>query len=361
MFFIAFSVNAEVKPHMQNFYMLTNKIQNYIYDKSDYFNKKNEKEIAKALKEFNENTLKLKKDKLAQNDDMKFQLLQLSEGLADAEQAFKDGFKDYSYWILKSSFNHCFACHTQKGLSETNFKMLSNKKANTYAQAEFLFIIRNYTEANKILEKIVTEYPKNKATIEELESSVQKLLFHAVRVQKNELATIDLFERLLKNKNLPSSLRNDILAWKKYLNVKKYRIDEETDLDSASSIEEFIESRNHIAGSYKLSNQRYIVDLETTQKLYELLETSNDKNLRPWILYWLAYQEKDYRLTMFDVSSENYLKECIEKYSHHKAAKKCFAFYKEMQTELFTGSRGTDIPKAVSDQILKYDNMVNGK
>lgn len=351
----------QVKPHMLEFYKLTNKIRPYLVNKVEYMSEKNEKEISETLTEFNDKVKKLKKNKMTETDDMKYRAQQLSEGLDEAEKTFKDGFKDYSYWVLKSSMNNCYACHTQKSLSGTEYKFNKDAVSDVYSEAEFLFIVRNYTESIAAFENIVTQYPQNKVSVENLENSLQKLLYYYVRVQRDDGKTFSAFEKFLKNDKLPTSVRNDILAWKKYLNVKKYRLADEQPINSEKALKEFIEERDSIADHYKLSNQRYIVDLETSYYLYQLLEKNKDEKLKPWILYWLAYQEKDYRMTMFDISAEQYLKECIEKYTKHKAAKKCFSLYKEMTVDSYTGSRGTNLPRSVTEQLDKYEKMVNKK
>ena len=353
--------NSPVKPYMLDFYKITNKIRPYLINKTEYLNTQNEKDIAQSLAAFNQKVKELKNDKMSKTDDMKYRTQQLAEGLNDAEKSFKDGFKDYSYWVLKSSMNNCFACHTQKSLSGTEYTFSKSTSSDQYSEAEFLFIVRNYSESIIQFEDLLLNYPQNNISIENLENSLQKLLYYYVRVLRDDKKTLIAFETLLKNKKLPATVRNDILAWKKYLTVKKYRLTENKSLNSETSLKNFISERNAIASHYKLSNQRYIVDLETSYYLFQLLEKSTDITLKPWILYWLAYQEQDYRLTMFDLSAEQYLKECIEKYSFHKAAKKCFALYKEMIINSYTGSRGTSLPKSVEEQLMQYEKLVYKK
>jgi len=354
-------VKPEVRPHMQEFYNITSQIQPYLLNKADYMNSKNEAEIAKALVEFKQKTLQLKMDKMAQSDDMKFRARQLSEGLDEAEQSFKNGFKDYSYWVLKSSFNNCFTCHTQKGLGETGLKFTRNQKASDFANAEFLFIVRNYSESIPLFEKIVVGYPDNKASVEELESSLQKILYYSVRVLRDDKKTEELFERLLKNNQLPSTVRNDVLSWQSYLKIKKYRVVENKEVKDESTLEQFLKERSDVAGHYKLGRQKYIVDLETSHTLFQLLEKPSKNDLKPWILLGLSEIEKDYRTSMFDLSVEQYLKECIEIYPKSPAAKKCLTLFKEIKKDAYTGSRGTDLPKSVIDMINKYEKLINNK
>lgn len=357
----AYNTQAEVKPLMQEFYNLTDKLQPYIIDKKSFMDSKNEKEISKALSEFNQNTKKLKKDKMTQTDDMKFRAKLLTEGLDEADTAFKDGFKDYSYWVLKSSLYNCYSCHTQKGLGATAYKFKETDTADVYSKAEFLFIVRNYAESIPLFEILLTGYPGNKSSVEDIESSAQKLLFYSIRVSRDDATTIEMFNRILKNKELPSGLRSDFLAWRRYLNVRKYRVSEELSITDEKSLTTFMNSREKISEEYKNNNQRAAADMDTTHFLFQLMEKPNSKKIRPSILYWLASVERYYRISMFDQTADNYLKECIEKYTDQKIAKKCYTLYKEIQTLSYTGSRGTDLPKSVLKQLDTYERLVNKK
>jgi hypothetical protein len=75
-------------------------------------------------------------------------------------------------------------------------------------------------------------------------------------------------------------------------------------------------------------------------------------------LYWLAFQEKDYRLNMFDQSTDYYLKECMQKHTKSLAAKLCFELYKEITLDAYTGSRGVDVPKNILQEIESYQKKI---
>ena len=359
----AITINAQtmVQPHMQNFYLSIEQLNEFIVDKDDYLNDKNSDKIKTALEDFNKKVIELKKESMVKSDDMKFRFKMLSEGLNEAESTFKSGSKDYSFWVLKSTLNNCFACHTQKGLGETNYTFSQNRKYDLYTQAEFLFLYRNYSQASKIFEQLLLEYPKNSINYDVIENSLQRLMFFHVRVLKDELKTLALLDKILTNDKLPNFVRINIIAWKKYLALKKFRLFESIKIKDADDLEDFMDTRNEVASNYKLAGQRYLIDLETSTFLFSLLENNGQKKLRPWVLYWLAFQEKDYRLSMFDQSTDYYLKECIERYPKSSAAVKCYELYKEMTIDSYTGSRGTDIPPSVQDQLQKYEKMLKIK
>ncbi|MGZ3726471.1 MAG: hypothetical protein ACXWQQ_11755 [Pseudobdellovibrio sp.] len=359
-FLISSNAAAEIKPLMQDLYSITDAMTPYMIDKAKFMDAKNEKEISVLLSEFNQKTSQLKKDKMTQNEDMKFKARLLAENLDEAEKSFLAGYKDYSFWVLKASLNNCFSCHTQKSLNDTDYRP-KNFASDLYTRAEFLFIVRNYSEAIPLFEKIIDGYPDNKVTVENLESSAQKLLYYYMDVSRDNSKMLESFNKILLNRKLPTSLRNAVLAWKKYTSTKKMHIDENQKIENTSALESFMKERLKIANQFKFPSQRAIADLDTTHRLYQILDKSKDNEMTPTLLYWLADIEKDYRLSMFDLSAENYLKECMQKFSTQSIAKKCFSLFKDIQINSYTGSRGTELPKSVQDQLNSYENLVNPK
>lgn len=358
---MALNARGEVKPVMQNFYNLTEKLQPYLIDKKAFLKNENAKDISSVLAEFSENTKKLKNEKMSLNDDMKFRVKLLNEDIEEAQSSFNNGFKDYSYWALKSTLNNCLNCHTQKGLPLTGYNLKKDNGGDAFDRAEFLFIVRNYPEALALYEDILTYYPKNKYSVESIESSAQKILFYSIRVSRNDNANVQIFDRILKNTELPQDLRNEIIAWRKYINLRKYRISEDESVNTEKQLEAYMQKRDGIADEYSGQRQRAAADLDTAHFLFKLLEKNNNPSLKPSILYYLARIESDYRISFFDMTSDNYLKECIEKYSSQKVAKKCFSLYKQLQTISFSGSGGTFMPLSVKRQLEKYEIMVNKK
>lgn len=347
----------EVRPQMQEFFGLTQQIHGFLIDKAEYLNEKNDEKIRKTLVDFAKSAEEFKKSKMSQSEDMKFQAQQISESLKEAEETFRNGFKDYSFWVLKSALNNCYNCHTQKNLPSTTYKF-DGAQGNELVQADYLFLVRNYPEALPIYKKLVLGYPKNKITSEQITQILEKYLYYLVRVQHDDVKSSQLFDELSKNKKLPQADLKNMKAWKNYLGLKKYRIVEELMIKDQKRLEEWIGEREIIAKHYSYAGQRIIVDLETSQHLFKLLETGSDKTLRPWLLYWLADVDRNYRLSLFDSTPELYLKECIVRFSKSPAAKKCFALYKEIKTVAFTGSRGTELPKSVQDQLKKYEDLI---
>ena len=113
---------AEIKTNMDYFYVYLNDLQPYLQKKSKFTDEKSKATVENLLQNLSENVKNLKAKKMAQSDDMRFRVQMLSDGLTEASQTYKDGFRDYAFWITKSSLYNCYSCHTEKGLPETKFK-----------------------------------------------------------------------------------------------------------------------------------------------------------------------------------------------------------------------------------------------
>jgi len=365
---IAFSISglaqkkAEIKPIqpiMQEFYNLTTQLNPYLVNEDRFVNPKNEEELKKLLLEFKNKTIELKKNKLSQNDDMKYRVLQLTETVTDAESSFREGFKNYSYWALKASLNNCYSCHTDKSLPSTSLVALAEQKTTDFQNAEFLFLVRNYKESIPLFEKLIKEFPKNKITEKQLDESLKKIVFYLVRTEENDEKTLKTFDMILKNRKLPEENRRQFLAWEKYVKSKK----QSTSLDYKSitdevSLKQWVAHRDNLASSYGPASRRYFIDLETNHILFKLIESNPSKDLKPWLLLYSADMQKYYRASMFDMTSELYLTECIESYPQSAAAQRCLDLFKEIKVESFTGSSGTHIPKSTYDQIKKFEQLI---
>ena len=243
---ISFNARADVKPEarpqMQEFFRLTQEIHGYLVNKSEYLDAKNDEKIRKTLGNFVKSAEDFKKSKMSQTEDMKFQAQQISESLREAEESFKEGAKDYSFWALKSALNNCYNCHTQKSLSDTSYKF-EGKQGSDLNQADYLFLVRNYSEAMPLYKKLVLGFPKNKITSEQITEILEKYLYYLVRVQRDDVKSSQMLNELLKNKKLLPADQKKIAAWKNYLGLKKYRIVEDLEIKDQKSLEAWITER----------------------------------------------------------------------------------------------------------------------
>jgi hypothetical protein len=343
---------AEVKSNMDNFYVNLNDLQPFLVNKSKFIDEKSRMPVQGILNAMSDNVKNLKLKKMSQTDDMRFRVQLLSEGLEEAAKTYKDGFRDYAFWVTKSSLYNCYSCHTERGLPETKFKFSFSTETTKFEKADFLFMVRNYSDSTKIFKDLVAGYPKNKSTLDELMIAVKKTVYFQMRVQRDDDVLLATINQFLKNKDLPIFMIRDMSQWKKYLEIKKYRILPENELlKSVKMLNEFISERDQIAAHFGEGQERFIVDQETLYFLHKNLLENLDRELKNQIFYWISKIQREYRESMFDNSAEIYLTECVQLTSEYATAKKCLDEYTEQKLQTFDTRQVTELPNLIRKQI----------
>lgn len=347
-----------IQPIMQDFFNLTTRLNSFLVSEEKFIKSENEKEIQILLKDFKEKTIELKKNKLSQNDGMKYRVLQLADTVTDAESAFKEGFKNYSFWAIKASLNNCYSCHTDKSLPSTTLVSLKSPDTTDYQNAEFLFLVRNYKEAIPLFEKLIKDFPKSGLTSKQLDESLKRLLQYYVRTEQNTQATLKSIDKLLMNKKMPQENKRQLLTWEKYFKAQGDKKTETSEVKSETELKKWIDDREALALTYGTGSLRFVADLETQHQLYKWLEATQNSKMKPWFLYYSADQSQYNRASLFDMTSELYLIECIQVYPASPAAQKCLDLFKEIKVESFTGSSGTHVPDSTYRQIKKFEELI---
>ena len=108
----------------------------------------------------------------------------------------------------------------------------------------------------------------------------------------------------------------------------------------------------HEPGSAQFPNKKErIARLWLRGSLYHYLNIRPHKDEVPQILYWLAIVDRSVNFSIYYSLADMYLKECILSYSRHPFARKCFEEYKENIILSYSGSRGTDIPEDIQQEL----------
>ena len=358
--FCSIQTTADVKLSMDKFYVHLNDLQPYLAKKSKFVDESSKESVQSILAALASNVKELKSSKSTSGDSFRFRTQLLNEGLEEASTTYRDGFRDYAYWVTKASLTNCSSCHTEKGLPETKYKFDFDKSTSDFEKFDFLFMIRNYSESTKDFTKLVSEYPKNKIQLDELLVSVKKLVYYHMRVKRDDVALLKMIDTTLKNKELPLFLNRDLLQWKKYLEIKKYRVLPEAEsFTSVKALNDFIEERDEIATHFGEGQQRFIVDQETLFFLYKNLEQAGlDQELRNLSFFWISKIQRAYRDSMFDNSAEIYLTECVRLTKVASTGRKCVDEFREQKLETFDTRQVTELPNKIRAQIDTMNDIV---
>lgn len=361
--FLIFTANAQtksepkpVKEIMQDLLSVTNKIYPYIVTEAKYTNKANEAHIKPLLTEFKQKAQALKSSQFTQSDDMKFRAGQLFDIVSEAESSFSGGFKNYSYWALRSSYNNCYSCHTDKSLPATAIKADVMKGATDFENAEYLYLVRNYDEAIPLYIKLIKNYPRNKISEVQLQEMIKKVFYYYVRIEQDDTKAIKSLDEILISRRLPENIRKQLSTWNKFLEAKKTNPTTMTKIETEQDIKNLIASYENLAKDLDANHLQYVLSLETSHALFKRLENNKNKNLKPWLLYYSAEANKHNRTSMFDMTTELYLTECLEVYPASEAAPKCLDLYKDIKVK--SQGSGGHVSKETFDQIKTYEEQI---
>lgn len=328
------NLNAQVKPKMNRFENLIINLSPYLLNEKEYSNPVNQTKIEGLLAEVNKTILELEHDETVKQSNMKFRFKALAEGFKDIEESYKLKAIGYSYWSLKSQLHQCSSCHTEKQLDARLYNQASYLDSDLFSQAELQFMLRNYNEAVEKYIKLIAEYPNNQLSNENLNRSVKKIGYFLVRIQQNDSNSLETIKKIKGNTQLPQYLKNHLQKWTNYLEVKKYRLlPEKSDSKTIKDLKDFIKQRESIAKHFGFGDDRFLVDQETLIYLHQVLNENSNSKLTPWLYFWIAQMQNNYKESLFDKTGELFLKECIEKYPKSDVINKCKKEYKQIKKD----------------------------
>lgn len=326
-------------------------------------NNKQQKQIAAAT-----NQLITLFDKAKPHIDSKSPTYGISFGviknqLAHARAAVKHDNFNYAKNILKDITTVCASCHTQDQKNRTLFPNIGRKSfENDLQYAEFNYITRQYDTAIDYYNR----HLNNVSKIEEAELLSIMKQFITINIQ--------IFYRPEQASQLLNQLKNYQLHTKftrKSLNEWLAGIRElQKNTNAKETIKDFeklklevhrILGDLHEPGSAQFPNkQERIARLWLRGSLYHYLNSKPDKEEVPMILYWLAIVDRSINFSIYYSLADMYLKECMLRYARHPYAGKCFEEYKENIILSYSGSRGTDIPEDIQQELKALQLRIEG-
>lgn len=362
-FFSSFYSQAEVKTHMDIMIQQIFNLKPYIVSPHEYSKGVNQKVISSALSKTISTAEKVHGTEAIKDTPLELSASRLLQQLRSSESAFQNGSKDYSLWLLRTSLANCLACHTQSASGSTQFKT-ENKAGplyNSFQEAEFLFLARNYDDALKLYTKAIGQYPSAKITWADVEQSLFRKIYYFVRVKRDLPALTMSLDADLKNKNLSGPL---LQLFKDYRNaaqsVQGPAFPTFSSADTAQ-LKKFSETilKEEIQGKFPKETAGSIIDsLRLSAVLYDYLKANPNTELQPDIYYWLSLCENHPRQFSFDFLSEMYLKKCVAKFPKSSVAPKCLVEYKNLVTQAYTGDSGAPLPELINQELKSMENLM---
>lgn len=273
--------------------------------------------------------------------------------LSHAKSAIKyENFK-YAKSILRDITTICASCHTQDEKTRTLFPNVKRDFFQSDREyAEFNYITRQYDTAIDYLNKHLKGADIDEA---ELLSIMKQIITIYIQINYQPDEASKALAKLKSYKHHTKFTRKTLDEWIegiKELNRNPERKQPVKDFKTLKLEVHKILGDLHEAGSAQFPNKRErIARLWLRGSLYHYLNTKPHKDEIPMILYWLAIIDQSINFSIYYSLSDMYLKECMLRHTRHPFARKCFEEYKENIILSYSGSRGTDIPEDIQQEL----------
>lgn len=364
----------EAKAAMNQVYESFVNIVPYVYSNAE-LDKKNTDTLLGHLNNISEVFKKAKHIEMLQVPGFKPTLETINVHLKETIDSLNAKNTIFAKARLQAMTTLCMNCHGQIGnkvaknaFNESLFKEKRERFGSDMDFANYLFLVRRYSEAQSYYEKaLIGALEKNQKGSEgqllddkivngEIFSSLRKILAINVKINFEPESAIAILKKYKNHKSLSKLTRTDIELWIKGLEgVKSIKLEKyaTAKVFIDAHLSKFVESKDQIiSGNEDVTLlmasgflTKYIADKKTTDEASE-------------ILYWLALAERRLSHSYFFSLSDLYLKECITRSPANPWAKKCFNEYEEALTFGYTGSLGTEIPREEKVELERLRSLI---
>lgn len=346
---------------MQNMAQDIRRLIPYVYDQQAYTQAAHEKTIEQALTDLNSQShkvpTKMGEQFLGEDPIITYSLGHLKGDLSRALSSFKNGQKDYSRSVLKSSIGHCFRCHSLTTIgaqARWDLSDFKNLKLNPEEKLELLVAARKYKEAFAFAEEQITAPGLVKKNALMFENLLRKYLALSLRVSQEPMETLKDLQRVLANKEMPVYLEKQVKAWTDSLkNWKKVPLQK----DFIGVARARIKKAKHLQ-EFAYDHAGDVEYIWATDILHEGLRADNEKNKEGEIYYLLGVSYE----SLGDLGSyalhETYYEACIQKVPHTKLAKHCFQRLEASVIQGFSGSAGLSLPTDERERLNRLKKLL---
>jgi len=278
----------------------------------------------------------------------------IEKQLNDAAIAIKYNNENYARNIMKDFVSVCTSCHTQDSKLRTLFSGIGRNHFNSDLQfAEFNYMTRNYPSAIEGYNKYLSKNPHMSEA--DLMTIMKRILTINVQIYnrpENAVKELDKLKTYPGHTTFSAKNLQEWLAGLKDLEKQKA---------SSVTIKDFKQIKVYVRkilgplqdpGSADFpSKKEKVARVWLRGLLYHYLNTSPPKDEIPEILYWLAIVDRSVNYSFYYSLADMYLKECMLHYTSHPYAQKCYNEYESYITFSYSGSRGTDIPDDIQQEL----------
>lgn len=355
--------SAELKTEMRKFKSIIEGLKPYMMDNQKFNAKENEKDITAQIEHLRSQIESTAHRGYLIREDYKTTLAMLSEHVRSTEKNFAAGRKDFARYMLHNSLQTCISCHSRLPANTAPFMddvPLAKNKIR-FAEAEFLFATRRFSEVTPVFETLVQNYPKNDLSLSDAMGALDYTATLYARILRDPKGGAKAFTAILKKKNLPPFLTEDVEGWRDYFDAwgrqKPFEFEGKKDTDVIAAVEGILKEEKRDP-YYLRDRSNDIAFLRASGLLHEFLIHFPESPLRPQAYYLLGQSYLSLSQQFFTGVDQMYLKQCIQDFPKSPVAKKCYNLLEESIYLGYSGSSGTHVPYDVLQELNKFKKSV---
>jgi hypothetical protein len=333
----------EVKEGMHSLLKPLRELQPFIADQDQFSSPANNQKVGRLLQDLRTNFHSLESipSRYQKVPGFAENLKLMSDLLDDATRRFSEGKVSYAWWRARGIPTNCFACHaTYKVSTSYSNEGAIDPTLNTLDRARFLLATRQFTQAQEALLQVLKD-PSFRFSYDE---ALRSLLVVVTRINKSPNEGIALFKDVLATSKLPEEDAHEVKGWIESL--EKWR-----DSKAPSDRSPLEDGEKLIVAGAARGLEYYQDDvslLRGTALVHDVLEKGElSPERRRHALYLLGFAYSSLPGYFAESWAGMYLEQCITEFPGTKDAQRAYRVYRDMTTDEFTGSGGTNLPDEV--------------
>lgn len=359
-------IHSDVKPLMYSVLSEISTIQSYLVDEQKFLDPKNEGEISTHLNELATLSGQVLKAKRLQSLGYRMSSDAIDSHFNELKYAFKSGNKKYARWMLSATPYACASCHTQLPNSpKPLWELKETDLAGTpFERADFLYATRNYNDAERIYTELIradfrAPAPAHKLDSSQLDVALRRKLTIFANLRRDFKGAVESFKKDLTNKSLPKEQRETIQSWIKPL-LQLTKQDPKLAQKPVQLLKYVSNVLEGSSRSFVNANYPKLVEvLNASSLLYQTIHHHPQDELTASLLFWLGVSDLSLNNEPFFSLGPEYLKECMRLYPKALVARRCYAEFEAHVKNIYTGTRGTDIPEEEIQELKHYKELVS--
>ncbi|MCI0504955.1 MAG: hypothetical protein L0Z73_02480 [Gammaproteobacteria bacterium] len=274
--------------------------------------------------------------------------------LADAMVAMKHDNYRHAINIVKEFVSVCSSCHTQDPQLRTLFSDVGRDRfGNDLQFAEFSYMTRNYVTAMAHYLKYLTS--AGELSEADLMTVMKRILTINTQVYNRPEDALNELTKLRDNPRHTKYSRKNLEEWLAGLeDLRQQQVSAAASPDMAQLklyVDKILGPLHDPGAADFPSKKEKVSRVWLRGRLYHYLNTLPPREEIPVILYWLAIIDRSTDYSFYYSLADMYLKECMLQYTSHPYAQKCYDEYEAYITFSYSGSRGTDIPDDIEQEL----------